>query len=293
MPDRIAIFANPVAGRGRGTVVARRLAAELSAGGFEPIVHLDRPTGPVSPTISAVITVGGDGTLRDVVDRLFGRSPDGPPVLPVSMGTANLMGRHLGYRWSAATLGPLVVRTIRRRRIVRLDAGRANGKLFLLMAGVGLDAAVVHELARKRRGPIALASYLVPLALSFAGYRFPPITVEVDGVRVLDNEPAIAVFGNVREYGIGLPILPDADATDGLLDVCVMPCRDWTGLVELLLALTNQMQSAREGVITLRGNSIDVRSTDRVPVQLDGDEAGFAPLAIETLPGRVPFLLPG
>jgi diacylglycerol kinase (ATP) len=256
------------------------------------MIRFDRPTEPVRPDISAVITVGGDGTLRDVVDRLFGRSPDGPPVLPVSMGTANLMGRHLGYRWTPATLGSLVVNTIRRRRIVRLDAGRANGKLFLLMAGVGLDAAVVHELARTRRGPIALASYLMPLAVSFAGYRFPPITVDVDGIRVLDDEPAIAVFGNVREYGTGLPILPRADATDGLLDVCCMPCRDWTGLVELLLALTNQTHPAREGVITLRGKTIGIRSPEKVPVQIDGDSAGFTPLAIETLPARVPFLLP-
>jgi diacylglycerol kinase family enzyme len=298
MPDRVLIFANPVAGRGRGTVVARRIESDLRSAGFDPVVSFDRLTGPVGPDVSAVVTVGGDGTLREVVDHLYadappGRTVDGPPILPVSMGTANLMGRHLGYRWTPATLGPMLVRTLQRRQTVRLDAGRANGKLFLLMAGVGIDGAVVHELARTRKGPIAMASYLLPTAVSFAQYRFEPITVVVDGETVLEAEPAIAVIGNVREYGTGLPIVPDADPSDGLLDVCVMPCDSWTGLMELILAIASQTHTHRDGVVNVRGRSVRVTANRPVPVQIDGDAAGFTPLNVETLAGLVPFLIPG
>jgi len=72
------------------------------------------------------------------------------------------MGRHLGIKWNDETLEGQVSRAVRRGRVVALDAGRANGKLFLLMVGVGYDAAVVHELARVRKGPIGYANYVLP-----------------------------------------------------------------------------------------------------------------------------------
>jgi len=56
-----------------------------------------------------------------------------------------------------------------------------NGKLFLLMVGVGFDAAVVHALARIRRGPITMVDYALPAAWTVATYQFPSLRVKVDG----------------------------------------------------------------------------------------------------------------
>ena len=78
-----------------------------------------------------------------------------------------------------------------------LDAARANGRLFLLMAGVGLDATVVHELDRVRRGSISYASYAMPILATLGRYDFPHLNVEVDGKRLVENQPALAFVGNV------------------------------------------------------------------------------------------------
>ena len=208
------------------------------------------------------------------------------------MGTANLMGRHLGVRWTAATLVSSVVATVRQNRVRHLDAGVVNGRPFLLMVGVGLDAQVVHLLDHVRRGPIAYASYVVPTVLTLAAYRFPPLTVTVDGRTILTDTPAVAFVGNVSEYGTGLPILTHAVPDDGLLDVCVLPCRDLRELAEVLLLMTAGEHPLREGVVYTRGRRVRVTSAEPVAVQADGDAAGFTPVDIGVLPGRVPFLAP-
>ena len=63
-----------------------------------------------------------------------------PPILVVPFGTANLMGRHLGLKWDDDAIDRQALDAIRHGTVLRLDAARANGRLFLLMAGVGIDA---------------------------------------------------------------------------------------------------------------------------------------------------------
>ena len=293
MPDRVAIFANPIAGRGRGQAVARQLTRGLQSAGFAVDTITDR-SADVTPALSAsaVVTIGGDGTLRTVVEKLMATGGELPPLLPVPMGTANLMGRHLGLRWTPATLVATVVATLQRRQVRRLDVGLFNGQPFLLMAGVGLDAQVVHLLDAVRRGPIHYASYVLPTLATLAQYRFPPLTVAVDGRTVLADLPAIAFVGNVAEYGIGLPILTRAVPDDGLLDVCAIPCGDLRTLTEVLLAVADGEHPLREDVVYLRGTTVRVTAAEPVPVQVDGDPAGFTPLDVTVLPARVPFLVP-
>jgi YegS/Rv2252/BmrU family lipid kinase len=297
VPDRINIFANPIAGRGRGKTAARRLEQDLSAAGFSVQTFFDRPTDlsldSIGDDVHTAISIGGDGTLRGVVNLFYSTHTDGPPILPIPMGTANLMGRHLGIRWPDRGLSRAITDTIHRRHVIRLDAGRANGQLFLLMAGVGIDGQIVHLVDRMRRGPIDKAAYLLPAAMTFASWSFPPITVDVDGKRLLQQTPAIVMIANVKEYGIGIPILPDAVANDGLLDVCLMPCRNRLELIELLVQIAAGEHVQRESVISTRGQSIHITADHPVAVQVDGDSAGFTPLVVDLLPSRVPFLLPG
>jgi len=294
--DQVLIFANPIAGRGRGRIVARRLGRELRAAGYNVVEILQRPSDISLDNINrdalAAISIGGDGTLRSVVELLFAHGGDSPPLLPIPMGTANLMGRHLGVQWNMRNLGASVIATIARRSIIHLDVARANGKLFLLMAGIGIDAQVIHLLESMRRGPIDLTSYLLPAAMTLANYRFPSITVRVDNLIIMDDTPAVAVVGNVPEYGTGFPILTEARPDDGLLDICVLPCRDRKELAEILMLVVTGEHALREDAVYVKGRTVHVESTTPVPVQVDGESAGHTPVEIDLLPGKVPFLVP-
>src|SRR6185436_298147 len=194
--EQVLIFANPIAGRGKAKRIAATLEEELKKRGYGVQVLLGKPSElghahdyvGMAPggskakasaregKIKAAIVIGGDGTLRGVaqwaIDSAFpdqaamcasGELGELPyPLLVVPMGTANLMGKHLGVQWSDENIGEEVAEALEAGNVQRLDVARTEGGIFLLMAGVGFDAWVVHELDRIRSGPIDLMTYIMP-----------------------------------------------------------------------------------------------------------------------------------
>jgi YegS/Rv2252/BmrU family lipid kinase len=295
--ETVLIFANPIAGRGKGNAIAERLATRLRRDGLDPRLVLERadriPDDHLPDRARAAIAIGGDGTVRGVARRLYQRfHKRTPPLLVVPMGTANLLGRHLGTVWSDRDLPSNVSAAIAGMRTLKIDAATANGELFLLMAGIGLDAKVVHELDRVRSGPIDLTSYALPAALALGFYTYPALTVSVDGKRICRDLPAVAFVGNVKEYGTGFPILPFARPDDGLLDVCVLPCANRADAIRQFLRTATGEHVSGEGSIYRKGKRVTIEADEEVPVQIDGEAAGHTPLTCELLPVRLPFIVP-
>ena len=326
------IFANPISGSGRGKKIAHRLEHRLRREGYSVVLYLQRPDqiadDEIPPDTIAAIIIGGDGTLRAVASRFIekgsgfrvqgsGRedqtkkrngSPSvslnpalnpeprtlnlPPPMLLIPMGTANLMGKHLGIAWDAAHVEDQVLAALRHGRVVNLDTASANGQLLLVVAGVGLDAAVVHALDKCRSGPISYLSYVLPVLTALGRYDYPPLSVTVDGKKIFGPAPAMVFIGNVPEYGTGFPLLPFASPTDGVLDVCVLPCRSRTELFSLVLRAATGEHLHGEGVVYVKGRRIRVESSKPVPIQIDGEPAGHTPLDIDLLPARLGFIVP-
>ncbi len=298
--EEVLLFANSIAGQGRGKAIASGLSDALARAGYSVRSFSDAPGKISLERINAggaarcAIAIGGDGTLRNVAERLleaFGPA-ELPPLLVVPLGTANLMAKHLGIKWRGAGGAGEIVAAIGRRKIVHLDASRANGQLFLLMAGVGMDGQLIHEMDRIRSGPIDLTSYALPLALAIQKYTFPPMTVTVDGRTIFGPERGMVFIANAPEYGIGFPVVPQAKSDDGLLDVCVLPCRDRGEMLKLVLTAAAGEHLDVEGARYVTGTRIGATAEEAVPVQIDGEAGGFTPLEVELLPVKVPFIVP-
>ena len=311
MKESVLVFANPIAGKGKGRLTARVVSEALRKAGYEVELFLKKVDSVgwsgEGKRVAASVVIGGDGTLRGVaqwaIDHAKKTGMEVPPLLVVPMGTANLMGKHLGVSWDKERLGEEVARTVREHRIVKLDVAHAEGGpggaadvdrgVFLLMAGIGFDAWVVHELDRIRTGPIDHMKYVIPTIKGLQSYRFAGLRVEVDGRAVFDDGPALAMVGNVREYGTGFAILPEARADDGVLDVCVMPVGSIFQLVELAVAIAAGEHRKREGVVYVKGKRVKISADEEVPVHIDGEPAGMTPLEVCLLEQRIPFMVPG
>jgi YegS/Rv2252/BmrU family lipid kinase len=296
---RILVFANPIAGRGKGKGLVEGLASRLRHRGHVVTAVLEKsesinPKALANSAPDAAIVIGGDGTLRGVAQTLLDvfAIEQLPPILVVPLGTANLMGRHLGIDWKARGFEAQVASVLEIRRVVHVDVARANGQIFLLMAGVGIDGAVVHELSRVRKGPIDLTSYVLPAALALQAYSYPALRVKVDDRQVFARAPGMAFVGNVSEYGTGFPILPHARSDDGLLDICVLPCRSRPEAINLVLRAAAGEHLGVEGVVYTKGKRVRIESAESIPVQLDGEAAGHTPVEIELLEAKMPFIVP-
>ena len=89
-------------------------------------------------------------------------------------------------------------------------------------------------------------------------------------------------------------VKPDARADDGVLDVCVLPCRSRGDVIRRFLKAAAGEHLRAEGVVYLKGRHVRIHSPSgaAVPIQVDGDPAGHTPAEIDLLPIRLPFIVP-
>ena len=232
-----------------------------------------------------VAVVGGDGTVAEVANGL---AYSKIPLLIVPAGTENIIATELGISNNTAQLDML----LSKGKTHPVDMGRVNGKYFLAILGAGFDAEVVHRVHRNRQGHISHLSYFWPIWRTFWEYRFPAIRVTADDELICDG-PALVFVGNMARYAAGLRILRDACFDDGLLDLCVYPCRRQ---LRLMLHSANTMlkiHPERRSVTYRHCRNIEISSSDpSVRMQVDGDPAGHLPAKIKVCPGALSLLLP-
>ncbi len=275
---RALVVANPVAGRGRGERAGRALHEGLAHLGIESALHLTRHRGDALETVRArraeldlVASVGGDGTLREVFEGL---GESGLPVALLPLGTANVLSIDLGLpRDPAGTL-----ELVKAGRSTCIDVADVNGRLSFLVTGVGFDALVVHEVERRRRGPITKLAYL-PAALSaLRRWKPPQLAVELDGQRV--EGPVESLWAsNIIHYGGVLRLSPTRVLDDGKFDVYLF--RDG-GLLGLAAAgMRGLLGRLPGGSCELRrARHLRVTSSAPVPYHVDGDSGGHTPVEL-------------
>jgi diacylglycerol kinase family enzyme len=230
-----------------------------------------------------VVAAGGDGTVDDVINRF-----PGLPMTVCPLGTENLFAKYIGMQRD----GRFVADAIAAGRTRRLDLCMLNdAQRFVIMASFGFDADVVHRTHARRRGYISKLSYVRPILESFTRYRYPPLQVFADGA----SEPqtgSLAIVSNMPMYAMQLPFAKMALPDDGLLDVRIF---ERPGRGQLLRYSWSLVRSRHEGlphVRSLRATRIRVESAVPVPVQVDGDPAGFTPVEIRVLPAELTVIVP-
>jgi YegS/Rv2252/BmrU family lipid kinase len=288
----VRIIVNPISGRGTHRGMLRDLEHHLATRGYPVQVAKTRHAGHARELAASapddatcVVSVGGDGTHREVLSGLIGRRV---PACILPSGTENVLCRT--FRLSG--LLSETVSTICRGRAIPLDVGFANGRPFMMFCGIGFDAAVTAEVHEKRRGRIWRHSYYVPILRAWWNYKFPPIQVTVDGRTVVDDA-GIVLVANTPLYADGMSMASRALGDDGLLDVVAYRTRSrWEMLLQFARTkMRTQLDDPR--VIYAQGRQIEVRSNGTpVPTQTDGDPLMATPVSFTIQPKAVRLLVP-
>jgi YegS/Rv2252/BmrU family lipid kinase len=290
----ILVTVNPKAGDGSRQRKIAHLIEELSRRGFntQQIPSLDQLAIEAEATLRrgelrAVIAAGGDGTVAEIANR----TRAGTPLAVFPLGTENLLAKYLEMSHDCAAFAEVIAAG----RTTWIDAGRANGRIFLLMTGVGFDAEVVQRLHTARKGHIRHLSYLKPIWQALRKYKYPELRVY--GARHDEpwSEPICcrwAFVFNVPRYGMGLQFVPEASATDGQLDLCTFERGGLMAGLNYLIAVVRGRHRQLDGCAAWRGERLRIESAEPVPYELDGDPGGTLPVEIETLPRQIHLLVP-
>ena len=286
----VLISVNPKAGRTDSKKKVEHFSELLENRGLNPeiVTDLTQLESKVLESkrqnrLRTVVAAGGDGTAS----LLAGKFSPGVPITLLPLGTENLLAKYLLLNDSVED----VAQAIDDGNMFKLDCGRANGKIFLVMASCGFDADVVSRLHKNRTGHIHHLSYAKPIIKSIFNYRYPKLTIKID-----DNQPYVARWAfvfNVPKYAMKLPIAENASSTDGLLDICTFRSGNLVNglkyLAGVILRRHHKFSGTRAGLI--KKVTID-SAKKKVPFQLDGDPGGELPVTIEVQPEFLNVVVP-
>ncbi len=286
---RVPILANPRAGTGKSHRLILGLVSALRGRGLVPALCWQREefTGLVSAggadDVRCVVAAGGDGTFVEVLNRA-----PGLPVTALPLGNENLIARFCGLDRSPDRLADAIAAG----RLLRTDLGRADGRLFCLMAGIGFDAEVVRRVHRRRRGHVNKFSYVVPVLQALGSYRYPSFEAEVveTGERL---RGAMAFVFNVPRYALNLRLAPGADPADGRLDLYVFERPGAWNLLRYLRAALFGRQFRLPDCQHRTVAKVRLTSAAPVPVQVDGDPGGLLPASFEVVPRALTVVVAG
>jgi YegS/Rv2252/BmrU family lipid kinase len=287
----VRIIVNPISGRGHDHRFLSELSRHLALRGFsvdlrrtERAGHAGELAQTAPDDARCLVSVGGDGTHREVLSGIMGRPV---PVCIVPSGTENILARTF-------RLGPSLEATLRRiqaGRWVDLDMGIANGRPFAIMSGVGFDAAVTEAVHARRHGRIAREAYFVHIGQLLWKYPFPAMHVTVDGRPLADNAGFVLV-ANLPLYADGMRIAAKAVGDDGLLDVVCYRTRSPWQILRLWILTRQGKHIGHPMVAYAQGRRIEVTSPEiPSPAQVDGDPGLTTPVTYTIVPKAVRLLV--
>ena len=216
-----------------------------------------------------IVAAGGDGTINEVVNGLAGTDA-ALGLLPI--GTVNVFATELQL---PATRLEECWKIICAGHTRAIDLPNANGKHFVQLAGVGLDAQAVKETSTAFKRSFGPLSYLISAA-QIASRPPPPLTIESENAAT--REGSFVLIGNGRLYGGPFPFFKRALIDDGLLDVLVFKRLGYFDIIRYLQDVIFSPSINRPDVEYFQTKRLRVSSPEQVPVEVDGELIGQCPV---------------
>lgn len=234
-----------------------------------------------------VCVAGGDGTVNEAAEGIAGT---GVPLLVLPAGTANVLSCEIGTgnnpfdvasrigQMQPADIAPGVVRTAEGER------------LFLCMAGAGLDARIVRLVSPVWKRRLGKLSYWQG-GMAQLGRRLEVFEAEADGRAFACS---FALMARVRNYGGDLWIARHANLLEDRLAVVLFEGASSLPYVKYFAGVLLGRLNGMRGVRVLEAQRVRIRTLDDpvIDLQVDGEHAGFAPAEVALSGKRIRLLVP-
>ena len=221
MKKYLAII-NPISGTGSKKSIPELLGQAYSSADGELFLTYTKAAGHAEELarraaeegFEEVIAVGGDGTVNEVARALLGTNT---ALGIVPKGSGNGLARSLGIAMNSEE----AIRQLSTGRRLCIDSCTMDGRPFFCTCGMGFDAAVSRTFAEaSTRGPV---TYLRTMIEEYRSFKPETYHLDInDGERTLETEAFVLVVANATQYGNNAYIAPEADLSDGLLDLAII-----------------------------------------------------------------------
>ena len=296
------VLVNPNAGNGKGKKDWDRISALLKEEDLPFTVKFTERKGHaiiltlegITAGFRKIITVGGDGTLNEVVNGVF--SNDTCPTKDISLalipvGTGNDWGRMFGIPLDYEK----AIKIIRDNKLMLHDIGLVSfydgtGKkkrYFINIAGLGFESVVVRRTnIQKERGRSGKAIYFYNLLMSLLSYKNTKAEIIIDGEKINADVFSINI-GNGRYCGGGMRQTPNALPDDGVLDVTIINGMGKIEIIRNLKILYDGTILNHSKIDGYKGKNIKVSSDSVIYTEADGESLGHTPVEFSIIPASI------
>jgi len=296
------VIVNPNAGKGRGAKDWDKISVILKKENLSFAVKFTERKGhaviltleAISAGFRKIITVGGDGTLNEVVNGVF--SNDVCPSKEISLalipvGTGNDWGRMFGIPLNYE----IAVKIIRDNKMMVHDVGLVSyydgtekkKRYFINIAGLGFESVVVRKTnLQKEKGRGGKLIYFYNLLTSLLSYNNTKAEIIIDG-EIIHADVFSVNIGNGRYCGGGMRQTPDALPNDGLLDVTIINGMGKFEIIRNLKILYDGTILNHPKIDGYKCKSIKVSSDSIIYTEADGESLGHTPAEFSIIPASI------
>lgn len=241
--------------------------------------------------VDALVVCGGDGLINIALQE---QANTGIPMGIIPAGTGNDHGFAYGVPMNiSAAVDAIVAGYYVRSDIGKISTATDNSRFFGTIAAIGFDS-LVNDRANAMNWPEGQNKYRAAIIRELIKFHPLPAIVRLyspDGnVDIIEEPITLAAIGNTRTYGGGIPVLPVADPTDGLLDITIVGNLSRT---EFLMKLPKVMKGnilSEPRVDTFRASKVQIEIPG-INAYSDGEKMGPTPAVVECLPGAGCFIV--
>jgi diacylglycerol kinase (ATP) len=216
----------------------------------------------------------------------------GVPLGVLPAGTANVLAVETGIPRSLKRAASTISTAVAEPVSAGLLKNEANpdGRYFLLMAGAGLDAHIVHHLDPQWKHYLGKLSYWVSGFAQLAR-RLPEFVVEAGPV---SGRFSFALLSRVRNYGGDIEIARNVSLLDDQFEAVLFRGPNPFTYLRYFLAILIGRQARARGITICHSTQarIEAPASGKAYVQLDGEAAGELPATFELVPAAITLLLP-
>ncbi len=288
---KIRFIVNPFSGVSEKSNLEQLVSDELDAAKFEfEVFYTQAPkhatelcTSALKSDIDIIAVVGGDGTVNEVAKAMLHQTKS---LVILPGGSGNGFAMHLGMGRDLRK----AIALINDSEEVTIDSGSANGEFFINVAGLGFDGRICNVIQNESKRGIQV--YFKSMFREAHKFPFLKATIEIDGQKIEDEFISITI-ANASMFGYNFTIAPNAELTDGLLDlVLIKKVKRYRYYLNAWRFLDSSILNA-PFVQTLKGKEIVIKSEELTDFQIDGEGKGTTQsLNVQIHPSSIRILKP-
>lgn len=265
---------------------AERLGVELDLVETRPDLDGEAAVATTDKPYDVYIAMGGDGTVKEVARAAM---KNDVPLAIIPRGTANAVAWHFRLPFDVGQ----ALQVILKGKPVAIDIARSGERDFLIMAGLGYDAAVMRDATRVLKRRFGFLAYLYS-ALKNLGRKPNTFLVHLDDRPTVRVRGASAVIANIGTLAGNIRVVRKVDPHDGYLDLVILSPQRFSDFARLVYRGIRGRLEDDPRVRYFRAAKIRVECRPSAPLEIDGDgiEGRHRSFEAEAVPQALTLLVP-